>query len=116
MSVDGIGAFGRLGEATFEPVTDVAAITTDVKAKERGKREIRTGAVVSDKCDKTVKVRCEYIVRHPKYGKYYRRSTTLHTHDERNDAKVGDVVEVMACRPMSKMKRWRLVRIVRSAQ
>ncbi len=116
MSVDGIGAFGRLGEATLEPVTDVAATTTDVKAKERGKREIRTGAVVSDKCDKTVKVRCEYIVRHPKYGKYIRKRTKFGVHDERNECGVGDLVEIAQCRPISKSKSHRLIKVIKKAE
>ena len=79
-----------------------------------GVRERRVGAVVSDKGDKTIRVRFDYTVRHPKYGKYYKRSTTLHTHDEKNEAKVGDVVEVVACRRLSKTKCWRLTRIIRS--
>ena len=86
-----------------------------VVKKPRGRRERRVGTVVSDKGDKTIKVRYDYIVRHRKYGKYYRRSTTLHTHDERNEAKSGDVVEVMACRRMSKTKCWQLARIIRPA-
>ena len=81
--------------------------------KTRGKREHRVGTVVSDARNKTIKVRYDYTVKHPKYGKYCRRSTTLHTHDERNDARVGDVVEVAGCRRMSRTKCWRLVRIIR---
>jgi small subunit ribosomal protein S17 len=88
---------------------------TSVMSKQRGSREHRVGTVVSDKSDKSIRVRCDYVVRHPKYGKYYKRATTLHSHDEENKAKVGDVVEVMACRRMSKTKCWRLTRIVRSA-
>ena len=76
-------------------------------------RETRTGFVVSDKGDKTIRVRFEFMVRHPKYGKYYTRSTSLHSHDEKNEARVGDLVEVMACRPISKTKVWRLNRILR---
>ena len=83
-------------------------------SRQRGKRDRRFGTVVSDKGDKTIKVRFEFTVRHPKYGKYYRRSTTLHTHDEKNEARVGDLVEVMGCRPMSKTKCWRLVKVLRS--
>ena len=86
--------------------------TTVTKAK-RGKRDCRTGKVVSDKGEKTIRVRFDFLVRHPKYGKYYRRSTTLHTHDEKNEARVGDVVEVVACRRLSKTKCWRLGRILR---
>jgi len=81
----------------------------------RGKRVSRYGTVLSDKADKTVRVRFDYTVRHPKYGKYYKRSTTLHTHDEKNEAHVGDLVEVMACRRLSKTKSWRLVRVVRKS-
>lgn len=81
----------------------------------RGKRERRVGTVVSDKRDKTITVRYDYLVKHPKYGKYYRRSTTLHTHDEGNEAKMGDVVEVIACRRLSKMKSWRLCQVIRQA-
>ena len=80
---------------------------------ERGKRDRRIGTVVSDKGDKTIRVKFVYTVKHRKYGKYYRRSTSLHTHDEKNEASLGDVVEVMACRRMSKTKCWRLMRIVR---
>ncbi|MHC4696816.1 MAG: 30S ribosomal protein S17 [Planctomycetota bacterium] len=80
----------------------------------RGQRDRRTGTVVSDKRDKTISVRFEYSVKHPLYGKYVRRSTTLQTHDEKNEAKTGDIVEVVACRRMSKTKCWRLARIVRS--
>ena len=81
----------------------------------RRRREMRVGTVVSDAREKTIKVRYDYIVKHPIYGKYYRQVTTLHSHDERNEAKAGDVVEVMACRPISKTKRWRLARIIRPA-
>lgn len=82
---------------------------------ERSKRERRSGTVVSDKSDKTIRVRFDYLVQHPKYGKYFRRSTTLHAHDEKNEARVGDVVEVMASRRLSKTKCWRLARVLRRA-
>lgn len=72
--------------------------------------------MISRSGDKTVRVRYDYIVRHPKYGKYYKRSTTLHVHDEKNEVKVGDIVEVMACRRMSKAKFWRLTRIIGSSE
>ena len=78
----------------------------------RGKRDVRMGTVVSDKGDKTLRVRFDYVVKHPKYGKYYRRSTILATHDEKNEAKAGDVVEVTACRRISKTKCWRLTRVI----
>ena len=79
-------------------------------------RPVRIGVVESDKGDKTIKVLMEYQVRHPKYGKYMKRRTRLHAHDVKNEAKVGDLVEIMECRPISKTKRWRLVRVVKAAQ
>ena len=80
----------------------------------RGIPTRRVGKVVSQSGVQTIKVRYQYSVKHPKYGKYMRRSTTLHTHDEKNEAKLGDVVEVTACRRMSKTKCWRLTRILRT--
>ena len=91
----------------------VDVVGETIGARMRGKRACRTGAVVSDRAEKTIKVRYDYSVKHPKYGKYYKRSTTLHAHDENNEARVGDVVEVAACRRLSKTKCWRLVRVVR---
>lgn len=85
----------------------------DDSVTERRRRAVRVGLVTSDKGDKTITVRFEYIVQHPKYRKYYRRSTKLRSHDERNEAKIGDVVEVVSCRPISKTKCWRLSRVVR---
>lgn len=81
--------------------------------QDRGQRDRRVGTVVSDKGDKTIRVNYEYLVKHPKYGKYFRRSTTLATHDEKNEAKKGDLVEVVACRRMSRTKCWRLERIIK---
>lgn len=78
----------------------------------RGQREVRMGTVISDKGDKTIRVRYDYQVRHEKYGKYFRRSTVLAAHDEKNEAKTGDVVEVAACRRISKSKCWRLLRVI----
>lgn len=82
------------------------------QAADRGKREVRQGTVVSDKGNKTIRVRYDFMVKHDKYGKYYRRSTILSTHDENNDAKAGDIVEVVSCRRVSKTKCWRLLRVV----
>ncbi len=95
-------------------MSDATGDTVGVVAKRRGKRDRRLGTVVSDKGEKTIRVRFDDTVKHPKYGKYIKRSTTLHTHDEDNKAKVGDVVEVVACRRMSKTKCWRLSRILRA--
>ncbi|MDD5458439.1 MAG: 30S ribosomal protein S17 [Phycisphaerae bacterium] len=74
-----------------------------------------TATVVSKSGDKSIKVAIEYKVKHPKYGKYVRRRTTFGVHDEHNQAGVGDIVEVTQCRPMSKTKSRRLVRIVQKA-
>ncbi|MCC6677467.1 MAG: 30S ribosomal protein S17 [Phycisphaerales bacterium] len=72
----------------------------------------KTGVVESDKRSKTRKVVVSYLDKHPKYGKYVRKRTVLHVHDEANVSRTGDVVEVAQCRPISKTKCWRLVRIV----
>ena len=82
------------------------------------KRKLRNrviGMVTSDKVSKTRKVVFEYLARHAKYNKYVKRQTVLHVHDEKNESRVGDHVEVMSCRPISKTKTWRLVRIVTKA-
>ena len=71
-----------------------------------------TGVVASDKGDKTIKVVVNYQTKHPKYGKYLKRRTTLHAHDEKNEAKLGDTVEIAECRPMSKTKHHRLLKVV----
>lgn len=79
--------------------------------------KIRTvqGKVVSDKMDKSFVVAIERTVKHPLYGKFIRRTTKLHVHDENNEAKLGDVVEIKECRPVSKTKTHILVRIVEKA-
>ena len=79
---------------------------------ERGRRKVRTGIVVSDKMDKTVVVRIAGSVRHSLYGKIVRRSTKLKAHDEAAEAHVGDTVRIMETRPLSKLKRWRLVEVL----
>ncbi len=75
-------------------------------------RKSREGRVCSDKGDKTIIVTIERRVRHPLYGKEIRLSNKVHAHDEENRAKVGDVVRVMETRPLSRLKRWRLVDII----
>jgi len=81
----------------------------------RAKRPTRIGVVTSDKRHKTIAVTVMYNVKHPKYGKYIHRRTTLHAHDEQNTAAVGDKVEIVLCRPISKTKSWRLLRILERA-
>ena len=73
------------------------------------------GVVASDKGDKTIKVVVAYQTRHEKYGKYLKRRTILHAHDEKNEAKEGDTVEIAECRPLSKTKHHRLMKIVQRA-
>ena len=77
-------------------------------------RKVVTGTVTSDKMKKTRVVQIAWQVKHPKYGKYLRRRTICHAHDETNATHVGDIVEIMATRPLSKLKRWRVVRVVRA--
>ncbi|MBL8880337.1 MAG: 30S ribosomal protein S17 [Phycisphaerales bacterium] len=87
-------------------------MTDSEKQTERTSRATREGVVVSDNRDKTIKVRVEYLVKHPKYGKIVRKRTAFQVHDEKNEAKAGDRVEITECRPISKTKHWRLLRIV----
>jgi small subunit ribosomal protein S17 len=75
-----------------------------------------TGRVVSSAMDKTITVLVERRVKHPLYGKFMRRSTKIHAHDESNDCGEGDLVRVIQCRPLSKTKAWRLLEIVEKAQ
>ncbi len=86
------------------------------KEGERGRRKVRTGRVISNKMDKTVVVAVESRVRHPLYGKIMRRTTKFKAHDEQNTCGEGDTVEIMETRPLSKEKRWRVVRIVEKAK
>ena len=83
---------------------------------ERNLRKTRTGIVVSDKMDKTIVVAIEDNVRHPLYKKIVKRTVKLKAHDEANECGVGDRVEVMETRPLSKDKRWRLVQIIEKAK
>jgi small subunit ribosomal protein S17 len=82
-------------------------------ASPRNRRKTEVGVVASDKMNKTRRVVVERLVPHPKYGKMMRRRTVCHAHDEANESHVGDTVEIMETRPLSKLKRWRVVRIVR---
>ena len=82
----------------------------------RGRRRVLQGTVVSDKMAKTITVSVERVLKHPKYKKYIRRNKRYHAHDESQEARVGDVVEIMECRPLSKIKRWRLVKVLDKAE
>ena len=85
----------------------------DIVVSETAARRI--GLVDSDKRDKSCTVSINYLVKHEKYGKYIRKRTRIHVHDEDNAAKVGDRVEIVECRPISKTKSWTLVRVVEAA-
>ena len=83
---------------------------------ERGRRQERRGVVVSSAMDKTIVVEVDTIKAHPRYKKVVRRSTKFHAHDERNEAKVGDIVRIVETRPLSKTKYWRLAEVVEAAR
>ena len=83
---------------------------------ERNLRKTRVGVVVSDKMDKTIVVAIQDNVKHPIYGKIIKRTLKVHAHDETNTCGIGDKVEIMETRPLSKTKRWRLVEIIEKAK
>lgn len=82
---------------------------------DRSERRTVTGVVTADKMDKTVKVRVERLVQHPQFSKTLRKHYDCYAHDEKREAKLGDKVELMESRPISKLKHWRLVRVVEKA-
>jgi small subunit ribosomal protein S17 len=86
------------------------------EAQPRGRRIEVTGEVVSNKMDKTISVLIYRLVRHKKYGKYLRRTSVFKAHDEKNVAKIGDVVKIHETRPLSKTKRWALSEVVEAAK
>ncbi|HEX4371947.1 MAG TPA: 30S ribosomal protein S17 [Puia sp.] len=83
---------------------------------ERNLRKTRIGVVRGNKMDKTITVAVERRVKHPIYGKFVKKTTKFHAHDEKNECTVGDVVRIMETRPLSKTKRWRLVEVVEKAK
>jgi small subunit ribosomal protein S17 len=97
--------------ATGGPTADIAA-----REHEPGAQKTRQGVVVSDRADKTITVRIDIARRHRRYEKIVRTSSTLHAHDEANDAHIGDTVIVRESRPLSRTKRWRLVQVVERAK
>lgn len=88
----------------------------DPRKSERDPRKSQVGRVTSDKMKQTIVVEVERLVRHARYNKFLRRRTKLYAHDQNNEARIGDTVELMYTRPLSKLKRWRLVRVVTRAQ
>ncbi|MGO8673643.1 MAG: 30S ribosomal protein S17 [Capsulimonadaceae bacterium] len=87
-----------------------------VETLSRNNRKVRTGTVTSDKMQKTVVVTIKTLVRHPLYGRIVKQNKKLKAHDETNDAHIGDVVEIMETRPLSKEKCWRVARIIERAK
>jgi small subunit ribosomal protein S17 len=83
------------------------------ETKTRRGRKTEVGVVTSEKMSKTRRVELERLVPHPKYGKFLRRRTICYAHDDDNQSHIGDIVEIMETRPLSKLKRWRIVRIIR---
>jgi small subunit ribosomal protein S17 len=79
---------------------------------ERNLRKTRVGVVTSNKMTKTITVAVERKVKHPIYGKFVKKTTKFHAHDEKNECSIGDLVKIMESRPLSKTKRWRLIEIV----
>jgi small subunit ribosomal protein S17 len=98
--------------STAAPAQELAPVHAAVE----GKRTVRQGIVVSDKADKTITVRIDFARRHRRYEKIVRSSSTLHAHDESNDAHEGDTVRVIESRPLSKNKRWKLVDVLERAR
>jgi small subunit ribosomal protein S17 len=89
---------------------------SQTQAVTRSRRKVRIGKVISNKMQKSIVLAIERKVPHPIYKKYYRSTSTLMAHDERNEAGIGDLVKVMETRPLSKRKRWRLVEIIEKAK
>ena len=79
---------------------------------ERNLRKTRVGVVTSNKMNKTITVAIERKVKHPIYGKFVKKTSKFHAHDEKNECSIGDTVRIMETRPLSKTKRWRLVEVV----
>jgi small subunit ribosomal protein S17 len=91
-----------------------AAAKSEPEVRE-AKRRVETGIVTSDKMSKTRRVEIPRLVKHPRYGKYIKRRTICYVHDEKNESRIGDTVQIMETRPISKNKTWRLMSVVKKA-
>ncbi len=107
---------GRVRARVKAKASEHQPAVTPPREHVQGTQKTRQGIVVSDKADKTITVRIDVARRHRRYGKIVRTSTTLHVHDEANDAHAGDTVVVRESRPLSRTKRWRLVEVVDRAR
>lgn len=83
---------------------------------QRNKRKVRTGKVISNRMQKTIVVAVERLLQHPRYKRIVKRTNKLYAHDEKNECKIGDKVKVMETRPLSKLKRWRVVSVLEKAR
>src|SRR3954451_9970727 len=93
----------------------MADTSTPAATEKTTARRVLEGVVTRDKATKTRRVEVERLVRHPKYGKFVKRRTVCYVHDEKNESHLGDTVEIIESRPLSKMKRWSLVKIFKKA-
>jgi small subunit ribosomal protein S17 len=84
--------------------------------EERNLRKVKVGIVTSNKMEKSITVSVERRLQHPMYGKFVKNTKKFHAHDENNECQIGDVVKIMETRPLSKLKRWRLVEVVEKAK
>jgi small subunit ribosomal protein S17 len=107
---------GRAKAADKAKESGAVAVTTPPREHVVGVQKVRQGVVVSDKADKTITVRIDVARRHRRYEKIVRTSQTLHAHDETNEAHIGDTVTVREARPLSRLKRWRLVEVIERAK
>jgi small subunit ribosomal protein S17 len=103
-----------MSQTNDSPTAETGAGDTEQAA--RGRRKTRTGTVVSDKMNKTVVVLVERRLAHPLYGKQVTRSKKYHAHDENNEYRIGDTVRIVETRPLSKLKRWRVVEVLERAK
>lgn len=107
---------GRVRARAKARAGEHASEATPPREHEPGRPKSRQGVVSSDRADKTITVRIDLARKHRRYEKIVRTSTTLHVHDERNDAHIGDTVVVRECRPLSRTKRWRLIEVLERAK
>lgn len=113
MSYEPFGSRSRLEAQSSKLIIMAENTTTEITAStDRNLRKERIGVVTSNKMAKTITVAVERKVKHPIYGKFIKKTTKFHAHDEKNEASIGDLVRIHETRPLSKTKRWRLVEIV----
>lgn len=105
-----------MADDTRQPTEDEGGSQVETTDKSRGRRKTRTGIVVSSNMNKTIVVRDNRSEKHPRYKKYLNRHSRFYAHDENGEASVGDLVSIKETRPLSKLKRWRLVNVLERRQ